>query len=99
MGLSMTDTSVSTRFTESDFRVGRVLNRTTSVFSRNFLPFFIVTAVASAPLLVLKAFTDETNPGLTIALALVGVLLIARGIAVRPATAAMASHHHHGQVP
>ena len=71
----MTDTSISARFTESDFRVGRVLNRTTSVFSRNFLPFFIVTAIASAPLLVLKGFTDETNPGLTIALALVGVLL------------------------
>ena len=75
MGLIMTDTSVSTRLTESDFRVGRVLNRTTSVFSRNFLTFFIVTAVASAPLLVLKGFTDETNPGLTIALALVGILL------------------------
>src|SRR6266852_3574194 len=75
MGLIMTDTSVSTRFTESDFRVGRVLNRTTSVLSRNFLTFFIVTAVASIPLVVLKGFTDETKPGLTITLALVSVLL------------------------
>ena len=53
------------------FRVGRVLNRTTSVLSRNFLTFFIVTGVASIPLVVLKGFTDETNPGLTITLALV----------------------------
>jgi len=75
MGLIMTDTSVSTRFTESDFRVGRVLNRTTSVLSRNFLTFFIVTGVASIPLVVLKGFTDETKPGLTITLALVSVLL------------------------
>ena len=51
MGLIMTDTSVPTRFAEGDFRVGRVLNRTASVFSRNFLTFFIVTAVASLPLL------------------------------------------------
>lgn len=75
MGPIMTDTSVSTRFTESDFRVGRVLNRTTSVFSRNFLTFFIVTAVASIPLVLLKGITDETNPGLTITVALVSILL------------------------
>jgi hypothetical protein len=62
MGLLMTDTSVPTRFAESDFRVGRVLNRTTAVFSRNFLTFFIVTAVASLPLLLMKGPADAENP-------------------------------------
>ena len=37
------------RFAEGDFRVGRVLGRTSSVFSRNFLNFFVVTAIASLP--------------------------------------------------
>jgi len=45
----MTDTSIPPRFAESDFRVGRVLNRTTSVLSRNFLTFFVVTAIAHLP--------------------------------------------------
>ena len=49
MGRSMTDASLPARFSESDFRVGRVLNRTASVLSRNFLTFFVVTAVAHLP--------------------------------------------------
>ena len=53
----MTDTSLSARFAEGDFRVGRVLNRTSSVLSRNFLPFFIVTAIANLPgALIVKSF-------------------------------------------
>jgi hypothetical protein len=57
----MTDASLSTRFSESDFRVGRVLNRTASVLSRNFLIFFVVTAVANLPsLLLFKASTTAT---------------------------------------
>src|SRR5712692_8196376 len=76
MGLIMTDTSVSTRFTESDFRVGRVLNRTASVFSRNFLTFFIVTAVASLPLLLFKSPTETGSvSGQAIALFFVGLFL------------------------
>lgn len=34
---------------ESDFRAGRVFNRTWSVLSRNLLPFCFVTAIASIP--------------------------------------------------
>jgi MFS family permease len=49
----MTDASLSARFSESDFRVGRVLNRTASVLSRNFLIFFVITAVAHLPTLLL----------------------------------------------
>jgi MFS family permease len=59
MGRRMTDASLSARFAEGDFRVGRVLNRTSSVLSRNFLPFFIVTAIANLPgALLIKAATD-----------------------------------------
>jgi hypothetical protein len=54
MGPIMTDASVPvTRFAESDFRVGRVFNRTSSVLSRNFLAFFVVIAVANLPSLLL----------------------------------------------
>jgi hypothetical protein len=50
----MTDASLPlAHFAESDFSVGRVINRTASVFSRNFLPFCAVTALASLPTLLL----------------------------------------------
>ena len=58
----MTDASLTTRFTESEFRVGRVLNRTSSVLSRNFLIFFVVIAVAHLPaLLFFKSTTMTAN--------------------------------------
>jgi MFS family permease len=50
----MTDTPLPTRFAEGDFRVGAVLNRTFSVLSRNFLPFFIVVVVANLPILLMS---------------------------------------------
>jgi uncharacterized membrane protein len=59
----MTDASVSTRFAESDFRVGRVLNRTSSVLSRNFLPFFVVTACANLPSVLLFKGAETAAPG------------------------------------
>jgi hypothetical protein len=39
----------SARFAAGEFRFGSVLNRTWSVLSRNFLAFFVVTAIASLP--------------------------------------------------
>jgi hypothetical protein len=58
----MTDTALSARFAEGDFRVGRILSRTSSVLSRNFLPFFIVTAIANLPgALLIKISTDPAN--------------------------------------
>ena len=73
----MADTSVPSRFTEGDFRVGRVLSRTTSVFSRNFLPFFIVTTVASLPLLLFKgAESDPTLGSGAIFTLLLGIFLM-----------------------
>src|SRR5262245_56209692 len=53
----MTDTSVSTRYAEGDFSVGRVFNRTFSVLTGNFLTFFTVTAVASLPTVLLSEST------------------------------------------
>ena len=64
----MTDTSLSGRFSESDFRVGRVLNRTSSVLSRNFLPFFVVTALANLPTVLLFKGAETAAPGDTDAL-------------------------------
>jgi hypothetical protein len=61
----MTDMSLPAgRFAASDFRVGRVLGRTSSVFSRNFLNFFVVTASASLPmyLLMLGAADAAVDP-------------------------------------
>jgi hypothetical protein len=62
MESAMTDISLPARFAEtdfrigdthagatSDFRVGRVIDRTAMVLSRNFLPFFLVTVFAQLP--------------------------------------------------
>jgi hypothetical protein len=46
----MTDVSLPAgRFAEGDFRVGHVVSQAWSVLSRNFLKFFVVTAVAAVP--------------------------------------------------
>ncbi len=52
--------SRSERFAEHEFRIGGVLNRACSVLSRNFLTFFLVTAIASLPDLL---FTNPGNNG------------------------------------
>jgi hypothetical protein len=59
----MTDASLSmNRFAEGDFRVGKVLNRTFSVLSRNLLPFCIVTVVANLPNVLLFRPTASAVP-------------------------------------
>jgi hypothetical protein len=55
----MTDT-MTTRFAESDFRVGRVLSQTTTVLARHFPTFFAIAAVANLPTLLL--FKDAQSP-------------------------------------
>ncbi len=46
----MTDQPLpSARFAERDFRAGEVFNRAFAVFSRNFLPFCLVSLVANLP--------------------------------------------------
>ncbi len=76
----MTDTSLSARFAEGDFRVGRVLNRTSSVLSRNFLPFFIVTAIANLPgalIVKVSADLDVNNTSPEAVLQSVGIIMLA----------------------
>jgi uncharacterized membrane protein len=75
----MTDAITSTaRFAESDFQVGRVLNRTSKVLSRNFLPFFIVTAVAYLPTVALNKSTPDpaTVTWIDVALPIVAFFLL-----------------------
>jgi hypothetical protein len=51
----MTDASVPTgHFTQGDFRIGHVISRTASIFSRNFLTYFVVTAIAGLPPLLVN---------------------------------------------
>jgi MFS family permease len=72
----MTDTSAS--FAESQFRVGAVLNRSSSVLSRNFLTFFVVTIVAYLPLLLVPGATTDVSPeptGISVGLIFLGAFL------------------------
>jgi len=69
-------------FQESDFRVGRILNRTTSVLSRHLPMFFLVSAVAQLPpLLILKAaampegMTSGHSLGRVLAMIGIGIVL------------------------
>jgi hypothetical protein len=46
----MADSSISSsRFSETDFRVGRVFNRTSAILSRNFLTYFLIAGAAAIP--------------------------------------------------
>jgi hypothetical protein len=73
----MTDASLAAgRFVEGDFRVGHVLSRTWSVFSRNFLRFTIVTAVANLPNVLLQQTSSAANPVPNPGLAVLSFLLM-----------------------
>jgi hypothetical protein len=64
------------RYSEGDFRVGRVLSRTFSVLSRNLLPFSVVTAIAYLPNLAIVAEKAGTvNTGRAALLFIVAGLL------------------------
>ena len=73
----MTDASLSmNRFAEGDFRVGKVLNRTFSVLSRNLLPFCVVTAIAYLPnILLFRPAASVTPSGRTIGLTFAGAIV------------------------
>jgi hypothetical protein len=60
LDLAMTD--VNAGFYESDFRAGRVFNRTWSVLSRNLLPFCFVTAIASLPNVLIVGTQTTGDP-------------------------------------
>jgi hypothetical protein len=82
-------------FAEREFRVGSVLNRTWSVLAGNFPAFFLVTAIASLPALVLEnlgqnqaliivgGFVGELMRRLSQAMVLFGAFQQMRGRPVR----------------
>jgi hypothetical protein len=73
----MTDaSSMPTRFAESDFNIGRVINRSTTVLSRNFLPFFVVAAIAYLPTLLLMKVADDPTAGILAGLFSLFLLLV-----------------------
>jgi hypothetical protein len=47
------------RLVEGDFRVGRVFGRASAVLSRNFLAFFVVSALASLPSILIVPASPE----------------------------------------
>jgi hypothetical protein len=77
MEAAVTDISLPAHFVDTDFRiggaharatsnfrVGRVIDRTAMVLSRNFLPFFLVTAFAQLPSELVSQVWTSTTPGL-----------------------------------
>ena len=69
----MTDASLpADRFAQSDFRVGNVFGRAWSVYSRNFLTFSLVTAIASLPSLLMPRAAPGAPPNFGV----VGVLFL-----------------------
>jgi uncharacterized membrane protein len=49
----MTNTTMSARFAESDFRIGPVITRTARILSQHFLIFFLIGVVANLPSVLL----------------------------------------------
>jgi hypothetical protein len=70
--------TTTTRFAETDFRVGRVISRSLSVLSRNLLTFAIVTGVAYLPTLLLTKGAEfaASGSGAGIATAALGGFLL-----------------------
>jgi hypothetical protein len=95
----MTNATMTARFAEGDFRVGRVISRSATILSQNFLTFFVVALVANLPTVLVTrglAQTGSVEPsGQAIALiALGGVLslvlgMIAQAVMVHAAFQAM----------
>lgn len=73
----MTDaSSTPARFAEGDFNIGRVVNRSATVLSRNFMVFFIVAAAAYLPTLLLMKVADDPGAGWVAALGSLFLLLV-----------------------
>jgi len=61
---------------EGGFRVGRVLSRAVSVFSRRFPTFFIVTLVAASPLILMPMASPKPDTDPAQASLLAGITLV-----------------------
>jgi MFS family permease len=74
----MTNVAAAAPVAEGEFRVGRVFSRTTSILSRNFLTFFVVTAVAALPnVLISQSVARQGTSAATGWLVFGGILAIA----------------------
>jgi uncharacterized membrane protein len=74
----MTNTAMSARFAESDFRIGPVLTRSATILSQHFLIFFLIGVVANLPSVILGQGGESvaTNPsGQGVVLLIVGGVL------------------------
>jgi hypothetical protein len=90
---------MAARFAERDFRVGRVLSRTATILSQNFLIFFVIALIANLPSILLVRTAAEsaaTSPsGQTLAIIGIGGVLsfilgmIAQAVMVHAAFQAM----------
>ena len=53
--------ATSYRIAGNDFRIGRIFERTIAIYRRNFVPFSLVTAVASTPSLLLSLYVSQNS--------------------------------------
>jgi len=75
----MTNASLpSARFTAGDFRLGNVLSRTWSVYSRNFLTFMLIIGIANLPSLLIPqpAVGTPANPMANLGLTFFALLFL-----------------------
>jgi hypothetical protein len=75
----MTNTTMSARFAESDFRVGPVITRSATILSQHFLIFFLIGVVANLPSLVVGLNGQSFTPGQAVSSERI-VLLIVSGV-------------------
>src|SRR5262249_15748166 len=76
----MTNTTMSARFAESDFRIGPVLKPSATILSQHFLIFFLIGVVANLPSVLLgqggeALATSPTASGQSVILLITGVVL------------------------
>ena len=74
----MTNTTMSARFAESDFRIGPVITRAARILSQHFLIFFLIGVVANLPSVLLGqagASVGATPTGQGVALLIIGGVL------------------------
>ena len=63
----MTNAYAAAPAAPGEFRVGQVLNRSFTLLSRNFLLFFVVTAVAALPNVLISQSAGRNVSGATAA--------------------------------
>jgi MFS family permease len=74
----MTNVSAAAPTAEREFRIGQVFNRSLTLLSRNFLPFFVITTIAALPnVLITQSIAQEPGNASAGWLVVAGLLTIA----------------------